>query len=369
MFPNAERNVLEAMSRAVNSRRDQRRRKIVSWSRNPSSLNPSPHENENPSPGAVYAPAADPHQQPALATIMPQGIGWLSITILVILTMACSVIGLSTAELVLQKQFLGNTETFNRTLAAVRDCLDLRSTGSLAHWISNVFLISAAAVAWSIRGMRQHRRDDYKGRFRAWGWFACLLFMTSLSSNVPIGTVFATFIIDCTGISFGPEGFGWWLVTCTFSIASIALWAFLPLQRRVGVGIWFTSSVILWLTSAACTWILAARQAGDQILITGSAAWVLTTAMILITMLTAAQTVIREVRGEGAHTSHNSHTISGSSYQVSNENVDDEATFVETAEEKTEFIDGSEPIKPRSRRLTKAEKKRMKRRARLQKAG
>ena len=342
-------------------------------------MNTSTNTTQKTSSGTIYAPAADPYQQPALATLIPQGLGWLSLTILTILLLACSVVGLNTTELLFQKQFFGNTESFTRTLTAVRDCLDLRSTGSLAHWASQMFLIAAAAVAWSIRGMRQHRRDDYKGRFRAWGWFACLLLFTSLSSQVPIGKVLAASIIDCTGVSFGPQGFGWWLALCTLFITSNALWAFLPLQHRFGVALCFSISVVLWLGSASCTWILATQQAGDSIIISGNAMWVLATAMMLITMLTAAQNVIREVRGEGlntppskaipAHTSHNEHASTEASLSVSNKNIDDEGIFVESTDDQTEFINGSEPIKPQSRRLTKAEKKRMKRQARLQKAG
>jgi hypothetical protein len=48
-------------------------------------------------------------------------------------------------------------------------------------------LAIAATVALVVRAMRRHRRDDYRGRYRAWGWLAGLLVgATSLATHAEV---------------------------------------------------------------------------------------------------------------------------------------------------------------------------------------
>jgi hypothetical protein len=351
---------------------------IVSWSRTASSSDDGESGGAERR-GADYAPAAAPERQPALATILPTGLGGLAIAAVGILFVAATVIGPSLAEIALGQPLVAPDGRFSRTLAAVQNCLDLKSPGSLAVWAGQMLLVTAALTAWSVRGMRRHRRDDYNGRFRAWGWMASLLVIASLATRVPLRGLVASVIADATGLTFGPEGLGWWIALATVALTAVSLWAVLPLHDRTGTALWLGTSAILWAISLGCTWIAATGAGSTRIVVAGQAAWILAASTTLIAMLTAARSVIREIRGEATAAAPRrvqkpaKSTIVAAdppeSAPESDDRTDEEdpVVFVESSES-ADFTDGSEESAA-GRKLTKAERKRLKRMARLQQAG
>src|SRR5262245_17034340 len=71
--------------------------------------------------------------------------------------------------------------------------LDASQRGSLAGWYSSALLAAAAALAIVVFGIRAHRVDDYRGRYRIWLWTAAALVWLSLDA--------ATSIHDAIGLS------------------------------------------------------------------------------------------------------------------------------------------------------------------------
>lgn len=367
-----------SMSRAGNSRRDQRRRMIVSWSRTASSSDDG-ELGAVERRGADYAPAASPERQPALATILPAGLGGLAMTAVGILFVTAMVIGPNLAEIAIGRPLVAADGRFSRTLAVVENCLDLKCPGSMAAWTGQMLLVMAALVAWAVRGMRRHRRDDYNGRFRAWGWMASLLVIASLATRMPLRGLVASLIMDATGLALGPEGLGWWIAVTAVALTAVSLWAVLPLHDRTGTALWLGMSAILWAISLGCTWIAATNADSTRIAVAGQAAWILAAATTLIAMLTAARSVIREIRGEATTAAPQrskkpvASTIitddAAESAPESDDHTDEEdpVVFVESSES-ADFTDGSEESAA-GRKLTKAERKRLKRMARLQQAG
>ena len=376
------------MSRAGSSRRDQRRRMIVSWSRTAATPADSPAAAEGRR-GAEYAPAAVPERQPALATFLPTGIGSLSLAALGSLLIAAATAGPSLAEMLLERPLFTPGGRFAPTLAALQRCLAITTATSLAAWAAQMLLVAAALVAWAVRGMRRHRRDDYNGRFRAWGWMAAALFMMTLAGQVPLGGLVAAFVADATGIGFGPSGLGWWVALTAITVMAISLWAVLPLHERLGTALWLGAATIFWGISAGCTWALAAGHCSDQLAIASQAAWAFAAATVLIAMLAAARSVIREIRGEAAAPAARraKKPTPGKPALPDDSAADDEASaeaddhvaaeqpvvFVAAGDEPeladdSEFVDGSGEAAG-GRKLTKAERKRLKRMARLQQAG
>lgn len=376
-FPPPER-IRGSMSRASSSRRDQRRRMIVSWSRSASSSDADGGVEGRR--GADYAPAAAPERQPALATILPTGIGGLSLAAFGVLLIAATAIVPSLTEIMLGRPLVAEGGRFARGLAAVRNCFDLNASGSLAAWAGQMMLVAAALVAWAVRGMRRLRRDDYNGRFRAWGWMAAVLLVATLAAQVPLGELVAALIADATGLAFGPGGLGWWVALSTVILAAVSLWAVLPLHERIGTSLWLGTSAALWAFSLGCTWTGAIGSGSPRIAVMGRAAWAFAAATALIAMLAAARSVIREVRGEASKAAPRRVTKSAAAAPVAANDCDtdgepedhaDEENPVVFAEspESPEFTDGSEESSADGRKLTKAERKRLKRMARLQQAG
>ena len=77
--------------------------------------------------------------------------------------------------------------------AAQLAALDASQRGSLATWYSSALLAAAAALAVVVFGIRAHRVDDYRGRYRIWLWTAAALLWLSLDA--------ATGIHDALGLS------------------------------------------------------------------------------------------------------------------------------------------------------------------------
>ena len=280
------------MSLAASQRQDQRRRLVLSWNRSGSTTSATAPEARGL---ADYSPAALPEHQPAVATILPTGLGGLALAAVGLLSIVTAAVGVGVWEAVTGQTVFGHADTrFAETLIAVRRCLDLHSLLSLGGWLGQVCLVVAAAAAIVVRLMRRHRRDDYRGRYRAWGWLAGLFTITACAGQVPLGAVLAAVVSDATGCTLGPAGIGWWVLTAGLLYAAVGFWAVLPLHERACTGVWLSLSYLAWAAAATCSWIGRGREVH---LIVGNACWIVGTALAAIAMLAAARTVIREVRG------------------------------------------------------------------------
>lgn len=285
------------MSLAASQRRDQRRRLVVSSNRSastPSSSQPEPRRL------ADYAPEALPEHQPSLATLLPTGLGGFALAATGLLVCLAAVVGVGLWEAVAGGPVFGRDATrFAATLASVRRCLAVHSLLSLGGWLAQISLISAAATALIVRLMRRHRRDDYGGRYRAWGWLAGLFTATACTGQVPLGGLFSAFLSDATGITLGPNGMGWWVLLAGLTYGAVGLWAVLPLHERAAAGVWLSLCLSAWAAAAACDWIGQSRELSgrDLSLVVGNVCWMAGGVLAAIAMLAAARSVLREVRG------------------------------------------------------------------------
>lgn len=281
------------MSLQGSQRRDQRRRLLVSWNRSQTASSDS--ATLPPRTLADYAPEALPERQPAIATLLPTGLGSFSLVAATILTLVGLAIGVGAYEPLQREAGRAVGDRFAPTLAAVGTCVDARSGATLAGWISQILLVGSGVVALVVRLMRRHRRDDYRGRYRAWGWLAGLFCIASCGSHMPLGSLLGTLVADTTGIPLGPQGYGWWVVLSTTLLGVVSLWAVLPLHERSATAIWLALGLAAWGASACCVWIGNGRE---TVAIAANATWAVGSGLVAVAMLAAARSVIREVRGE-----------------------------------------------------------------------
>jgi hypothetical protein len=241
-----------------------------------------------------YSPEARPEQQGALATILPTRASRLGVAIagIVIVTATTLILGGWPAAIEAISRFAG--ARFARTVAVVRELVDLRGL-VLGGWLAQMFLLAAASVALSIRGIRRHRKDGRHGRSRAWLALALVLFTASLAGTLPIGKLVSTFLVEATGRPIGPEGIGWWVAIAGSVTGIVTLWALLPLHQRLVPGFWLLLGLAGWSAAAAVPWLGAGRE---DLALGAASAWVVGAAAMFAAMLTAARGVIREVRGE-----------------------------------------------------------------------
>lgn len=354
------------MSLNGSQRRDQRRRLVVSWNR--SSGGESATSASDTRPMAAYGPEAHPEKQKGPATLLPTGAGGLAGAAVAMLVPVVAALTLAAAGPVFGRPVFTLEGRFARSMQAAATCFDPRSMQSLAGWLSQVALGVAAAVALIVRLMRRHRRDDYNGRYRAWGWLAGLFVITSCAAAVPVGPLVAAVVTDATGVALGPGGIGWWICLAAVAYGLVALWTVLPLHERGATAFWLGLTLMAWATSAGCTWLGGGR---DSWTIVGHAAWTVGATLAAVAMLAAARSVIREIRGLGTpvtakaerRKSERPAATPAAEEPVADEEPDFGAAASDTAgDDEAGFVDGTEQ---EHRHLSKAERKRLKKLARM----
>jgi hypothetical protein len=353
------------MSSSAHQRRDQRRRLVVSWNRSADS--PEAAAADAPRAMAAYDPEAHPDRQRGPATLLPTGIGGLCVAIIAILLPLIAAVAAATSGQVFGRPLFVGGGRFARTLAAAGAVLDPRGGASLQVWLAQMFLVAAAGVALIVRLMRRHRRDDYKGRYRAWGWMASFFLATACAGVVPIGRLCGAALMDATGIALGPDGVGWWISLATLTAVVVSLWAVLPLHERMATSIWLALALVAWGGSAAASWLAA----GDaRLAVVGVAAWSIGAGLALIAMLVAARSVIREIHGQCGRPakprSRKGDKATPAAVPVRAAESDADVSF-EPADSagddgETVYTDGSDH---EQRHLSKAERKRLRKLARM----
>jgi len=319
---------------------------------------------------AEYAPEAMPERQPGLATLLPTGLGRLAACVVGIVTLLTAVLaaGFCTAGFTWLARVAG--PRFTHSVAALQACVDPLAVTSLAGWVAQMLLVGSAAVALVVRFMRRHRRDDYSGRYRAWGWLASLLVAAACAAQVPVGRAIGVFIAEATGIAFGPSGSGWWVSIAATLLVSVSLWAVVPLHERIATALWLGAGLVAWGVSAAATWLGPTPRLHAGV---GLAAWVAGSGFVAIAMLVAARSVIREVRGEAGSDGCRAKPKAATpaprpSTPVSDTADDDPQERGWEADDSagTDYTDGSDVDEEReSRHLSKAERKRLRKLARM----
>ena len=384
------------MSLAASQRRDQRRRLVVSWNQSASAPSSSQPETRRL---ADYSPDALPEHQPSLATLLPTGLGGFALAATGLLTLLAAAVGVGLWEAVAGRPIFGQEATrFAATLASVRRCLDVRSLLSLGGWLAQICLAIATATALVVRLMRRHRRDDYRGRYRAWGWLAGLFTLTACAGQVPLGGFFAALVSDATGIAIGPNGMGWWVLTAGLLYGAVGLWAVLPLHERAATGIWLSLCLSAWAAAAACDWIGQTREFQGQEFqaVISNTCWMAGAVLAAIAMLAAARSVLREVRGlpageaarkpaNSVDTAQNTRKAAASTAaSTAAAEADDEADAAEprrdqddaprrqphghTVFDPADASDADDEVEQSGRHLSKAERKRLKKLSRMSRA-
>jgi hypothetical protein len=123
-------------------------------------------------PVRAYHAAVLSERQPKVTDLLPVRPLWVVVLLLLGLT------GIATIEAIHVHTVTLQLAEGARHLAA----LDASQPGSLAAWYSSAMLAAASALALVVFGIRSHRVDDYRGRYRIWLWTAAALLWLSLDA-------------------------------------------------------------------------------------------------------------------------------------------------------------------------------------------
>jgi hypothetical protein len=153
---------------------DERRRRVLM----DEIASPNEGDTTEPATGAAkgpvraYSPAVLDERQPRVTELLPVRPLWAVCLILLGLT------GIAAIEAIHIHAVTLPLKEGAQQLAA----LDVRERGSLAAWYSSGLLMASAVLALVTFGVRSHRVDDYRGRYRIWLWAAPALAWLSLDA-------------------------------------------------------------------------------------------------------------------------------------------------------------------------------------------
>lgn len=235
-----------------------------------------------------------PAAQRQLAALVPtRGLSlagcFLAISLLVGLA-----VGTDFSRVILSHELIPEVGRFAASLTLVRDSVGLRGQATLAGWLTQVFLLLAAAAALVVRSVQRHRRDEFKGRFRAWGWLAVIWIVAAAATAMPLGPAVAAALVVLTETPFGPQGLGWWLACGVAGLLVTVVWALLRMRERLPTGGTLGLGLLAWAAAVGCLWFSAADP---RLPLLATASWLVGSGLILMAMMLAVRSSLREIDG------------------------------------------------------------------------
>ena len=191
-------------------------------------------------------------------------------------------------------EFMPDGGKYSLSVDILRGGFGLQGQANLAGWLTQTFLLLATGVALILRSLQRNRCDTKKPGFRLWGALAIVLASTSLATTLPIGPAVAAALLQSTNTPFGPQGLGWWASVGSLCICISVLATFLKLRERLASFLALTPGLLLWCASTACVWF---SVSDPRLLLLANATWLAGSGCILFAMLLAVRSSLREIDG------------------------------------------------------------------------
>ncbi|MFO0900328.1 MAG: hypothetical protein U0836_23080 [Pirellulales bacterium] len=101
--------------------------------------------------------------------------------------------------------------------------LDLAQDGSLAAWLGAAWLACAAPLALVIFAVRRHRLDDYRGRYRMWLYLIPALLWLSLEQTAALHSTVRDGLETATGWAFFAASAPYWPLTLATLLGALGV--------------------------------------------------------------------------------------------------------------------------------------------------
>ncbi len=277
---------------------------------------------------------------------------------------------------------LAETYGFESTAA-----FDLTGTGGVASWLSAVVLALASVTCVLIYSLRRHRIDDFRGRYRVWMAAAVACALLSVESVAPVHRLLAATAAYHSGWTALRGHAVWWLLLAGLPLGWIATRAWLDARESRLAAVGLGTAVVAYGIALGCYFGMGPAVASpSEVMITAGATlvghW-----MLLVGVLSYGRFVVLDALGlmserhreraaakqakvakdrEVKHVASRSTAAPSSPLRSFRENLKGSAPVESKS---TEWVDGSEPETESygdgdqaefgARRLSKAERKRL----------
>lgn len=174
---------------------------------------------------------------------------------------------------------------------------DLDDEGSLAVWFSSITLTLAAAMAVIVFSVRRYKKDDYRGHYRIWLWAACCWLLMSIDETASLHEGFKEMMTWLTGARLQGDGSLWWVAAYVFLLGAIGVRLLLDMRQcRLSAGSFLAGGGCYVLAVVVqLQWILP--ESGARGIMVEEGAEMLGNLFILLAMALHARFVILDAQG------------------------------------------------------------------------
>lgn len=127
--------------------------------------------------------------------------------------------------------------------------------GGVSAWTTVIAMLMIALLAKLTFSLRRHRVDDYAGRYRVWKWIGFGALAMSVNAVAPAHGLLAKAAVSATGWSLTTAGSEWWLAP----LALVGGWIFVRLLLEINES---RPALAFTLTAAVCYLVAAAGTLG-----------------------------------------------------------------------------------------------------------
>lgn len=110
------------------------------------------------------------------------------------------------------------------------EALDLDGEGTLAVWFSSFVLTMSGFTALLIFSVRRRQVDDYNARYRVWLWAAGCWFLLSLDETASLHEGFKELMTFATGTRLYGDGSLWWIIAYGLLLGQVGLVLWLEMR-------------------------------------------------------------------------------------------------------------------------------------------
>ncbi|MGD9645734.1 MAG: hypothetical protein AB7U73_08480 [Pirellulales bacterium] len=89
---------------------------------------------------------------------------------------------------------------------------DLAGHGHLGNWLGSSVLLVSSLVSLLVYSIRRHKADDYNGRYRIWLWAAAVWLVMSIDETAGLHHGFQGLMTGLTGTHIAGDGALWWML-------------------------------------------------------------------------------------------------------------------------------------------------------------
>lgn len=176
--------------------------------------------------------------------------------------------------------------------------LDLDSEGSIATWFSAMTLAAAALVALVIYSVRRRTPNDYHGRYRVWWWAAACWMLMSLDEGSSLHEGFKEMMTQVAGTRIFGDGSAWWIIAYVLVLGTIGIRVLLDMRPSRLSATCFVATAVAYVVAVVAQLEQIPQLTVTQAIMLEEGAEMLGNLLLLVTMTVHARYVILEASGE-----------------------------------------------------------------------